>query len=718
MPHPVTLSRALLLVPLLGALLLVSSVQAVAQDLFRGWGTYRFDTEAFAAPAVGVAAYGHGYAVLRTDGRVIVQGLTSLAEAPGPPPGVQYTAIAISTSSPSPWGLALQSDGQVTVWGPGGLPAPALPVGVRYVQISAGHAHSVALRSDGVAVAWGQNSYGQTTLPTVPPGVTVLQVQAGTYATLLRLSNGTIVGSGLPAYATAPQLPPGLIYRRLWGGSGHVVALRSDGVFVAWGNKASGQLLIPAPPAGTTYLQFGLGSHHSVALRSDDVLVGWGDDFHGQASPPPLPAGAVVKEITANANATWVRLASGEVLSFGARVYGMDLPALPFGERWIDHAPGYPLAGLTSSGQIQQAAAATYTVPPLLAGTTYVAVAGGPTHKVALRSDGRVLAWGSNSHGQLAIPPLPPGMTYTSVAATWARTVMLRSDGMAIECGSSGALTIPPPPFGTTYVEADGDWASTLLRCSDGSLVVLGSHGNGQQNAPQLPPGLRYVAIASLRTMAAAIRSDGELIIWGTSTPLPSLPVGVSCVEIDSEYDTLVARLSDGTAIGFTNSYLSPLAPPPALLPGESIVGVAAASNMGVARIGPTASYVTFANGCAGTNPAGRLVPRDTPRIARTLEVEVLHLPQNMAVMAFGWNAIVPISLATLGMPGCSQLVSLDASVLLSGTNGSAQVSFAVPNTMQLVGVSFANQALVLDLAANPAGLVVSDAAMAIVGQP
>ena len=195
MPHPVTLSRALLVAPLLGALLLVSSVQAVAQDLFRGWGTYRFDTEAFAAPAVGVAAYGHGYAVLRTDGRVIVQGLTSLAEAPGPPPGVQYTAIAISTSSPSPWGLALQSDGQVTVWGPGGLPAPALPVGVRYVQISAGHAHSVALRSDGVAVAWGQNSYGQTTLPTVPPGVTVLQVQAGTYATLLRLSNGTIVGS-------------------------------------------------------------------------------------------------------------------------------------------------------------------------------------------------------------------------------------------------------------------------------------------------------------------------------------------------------------------------------------------------------------------------------------------------------------------------------------------------------------------------------------------
>ena len=718
MPYPVTLSRACLVVPLLGALLLVSSAEAVAQDLFRGWGNNRFDTEAFSAPVVGVAAYGHSYAVLRTDGRVIVQGLTSLAEAPEPPSGVHYTAIAISASYPLPWGLALQSDGQVTTWGPGSLPAPALPVGVRYVQISAGDAHAVALRSDGVAVAWGQNSSGQTTLPTVPPGVVVLQVQAGNYATLLRLSNGTIVGSGWPAYVTVPPLPPGLIYRRLWGGSGHVVALRSDGSFVAWGNKASGQLLIPAPPAGTTYVQFGLGGHHSVALRSDDVLVGWGDDSHGQASPPPLPLGAIVKEITANANATWVRLASGEVLSFGARTYGADLPAPPSGERWIDHAPGYPLVGLTSSGQIQQSAAAPYVIPPLLAGTSYVAVAGGPTHNVALRSDGRVLAWGSNSHGQLAIPPLPPGMTYTSIAATWARTVMLRSDGMAIECGSSGALTIPPPPFGTTYVEVDGDWASTMLRCSDDSLVVVAGQGTGQQNVPQLPPGLRYVAVAAMRTTCAAIRSDGELIVWGSSTSQPSLPVGVSCVEIDAEYDTLVARLSDGTALGFATSYLHPLAPLPALLPGESIVGVAAASNMGVARIGPTASYVTFANGCAGTNSASRLVPRDTPRIARTLEVQVLDLPQNMAVMVFGWNAIGPISLAALGMPGCSQMVSLDASVLLSGTNGSAQMSFAVPNSMQLVGVSFANQALVLDLAANPAGLVVSDAAMAVVGQP
>jgi hypothetical protein len=59
----------------------------------------------------------------------------------------------------------------------------------------------------------------------------------------------------------------------------------------------------------------------------------------------------------------------------------------------------------------------------------------------------------------------------------------------------------------------------------------------------------------------------------------------------------------------------------------------------------------------------------------------------------------------------------MDASVLLVGANGRATFELPLPNWSGLVGLSFYNQALVLDPGANPLGAVVSDAAEAIVGE-
>jgi hypothetical protein len=126
---------------------------------------------------------------------------------------------------------------------------------------------------------------------------------------------------------------------------------------------------------------------------------------------------------------------------------------------------------------------------------------------------------------------------------------------------------------------------------------------------------------------------------------------------------------------------------------------------------------VTVANGCAGSLPASALVPRDTPRIGKTLVVLLDRLPQDLAVVGLGWNLLTsPLSLAGLGAPGCAWHVTPDALVPLAGTGGRARIVMPIPFSSSLIGATFHEQALVLDPAANALGVVVSAAATGWIG--
>jgi hypothetical protein len=80
----------------------------------------------------------------------------------------------------------------------------------------------VALKNDGTVVAWGDNVYGQTTVPAGLSGVTAIAAGDGT------------------------------------------VALKSDGTVVVWGNNDYGQTTVPAGVSGATAIA--AGYYHTVAL--------------------------------------------------------------------------------------------------------------------------------------------------------------------------------------------------------------------------------------------------------------------------------------------------------------------------------------------------------------------------------------------------------------------------------------------------------------------
>jgi len=196
--------------------------------------------------------------------------------------------------------------------------------------------------------------------------------------------------------------------------------------------------------------------------------------------------------------------------------------------------------------------------------------------------------------------------------------------------------------------------------------------------------------------------------------PVPPLAFGTNYVELSAGYTHVAWRRSDG-AVGACGlvSNREDIVPP--LAPGTSYLRLGGTC----AIVGPESTYVAFAPGCAGSHPPARLVPRDTPFVGHRLEVEVFHLPANIALMTMGWQQLAsPVSLAAVGMPGCFQQISVDAAAAIVGQANSAVWNLPIPDLPDLVGITFYNQALVLDPAApNALGAVVSDAAKAVVGR-
>ena len=69
------------------------------------------------------------------------------------------------------------------------------PPGMQHVQATAGAGHTMLVRSDGEALAFGFNGDGECDVPALPPGTQYLQAAAGGHTVLLR-SDGEALAFG------------------------------------------------------------------------------------------------------------------------------------------------------------------------------------------------------------------------------------------------------------------------------------------------------------------------------------------------------------------------------------------------------------------------------------------------------------------------------------------------------------------------------------------
>jgi hypothetical protein len=281
-----------------------------------------------------------------------------------------------------------------------------------------------------------------------------------------------------------------------FGSQTRVIAQIDVSSIIGFGENLAGQITIP--PSAKDAVAVAAAGDHSLALKADGTLVAWGDAGFGQNMAPPDNATNIVAISASRGNAL-AATAGGRVLCWGGPSYGLTSvppdatnvvgialgPAVAYAwredgslVRWgtgsqpaslnatnlVDVAVSSRGAlGLLNSGLLVKS---TYFPSPPVEATNIVRVAAGAEHALALRTDGKVLAWGSNLYGQCSVPEGLQGVVDVKAGDYYSLAVL--NDGRVVSWGGvnwSDTFFDPVPVPG---------WVSSIREVSAGSSHVLG----------------------------------------------------------------------------------------------------------------------------------------------------------------------------------------------------------------------------------------------------
>ena len=452
------------------SVLIVVCFSCIVQSAFAGsivsWGSVIFDSaELGGNDFVAVAAGGYHSLALKSDGSIVGWGYNSSGQA-SPPDGNDFIAVVAGIYH----SLALKSDGSIVGWGSEG----SVPEGKDFESIATCKWHSLALRSDGSIVGWGKDTSGQAT---PPDGNDFVAIAAGGDFSLALKSDGSIVGWG-DNYAGQATPPDGNDFVAIAAGYNHSLALKSDGSIVSWGRDNFGQA---TPPDGNDFVAVAAQYLHSVALKSDGSIVRWGANYYGQAIPPE---GNDFIAIAAGAEHGLALKSDGSIVGWGTDHLAQAKP--PKGTDFVTIATG------------------GYTMCSSMIGCEHL------EHSLALKSDGSIVGWGRNSHGQ-ATPP--DGNDFIATVAGGAHSLALKSDGSIVGWGDNEYDQATPPEGNDFVAIAAGNYHSLALKY-DGSVVGWGLNDDAQATSPDSND---FVAIVAGGNHSLALKSDGSLVGWGSN---------------------------------------------------------------------------------------------------------------------------------------------------------------------------------------------------------
>jgi hypothetical protein len=150
-------------------------------------------------------------------------------------------------------------------------------------------AHSLAILTNGLVVAWGHSSQGQCNVPTNL--VDVVAVAAGGRHSMALTRAGELVMWGDDSLGQITNKPAGATnLAAIAAGIWHSMALRADGTVFAWGDLFNGTNSVPAGLSNVTAIA--AGPRTCLALRSDGTVAAWGFDYAmlGNALATNVPA--------------------------------------------------------------------------------------------------------------------------------------------------------------------------------------------------------------------------------------------------------------------------------------------------------------------------------------------------------------------------------------------------------------------------------------------
>lgn len=279
--------------------------------------------------------------------------------------------LTVSQHAGQLYSFGIDDDGQIgdgsVAPSTSSVTAPVLVPGLSTVVSVAGYRENgYAVKGDGTVWSWGDDAEGQ-------------------------------LGDGHNTAHPSPVQVPGLTHvTAVASGTLAAYALTSDGTIFAWGLGTGGQLgtggnsnsNTPAQVIGAAnVVSIAAGDFAAYAVRSDGTVLAWGTDTYGQLGdggttyqsvPIVVPGLTDVVSISAGMNDAFALHRDGTVSAWGKDDTGQ--------------------LGLSSAVQFQQSTPAL--VPNL---TDITQLASTPTSSFALRSDGTIWCWGTNSSGEAGV---------------------------------------------------------------------------------------------------------------------------------------------------------------------------------------------------------------------------------------------------------------------------------------------------------------------------
>ena len=236
-----------------------------------------------------------------------------------------------------------------------------------YIDVSTGGSHSLCLRDDYTAWAWGYNDFGE-------------------------LGTGNTTDYFYPVSVTGGHSFIQIDCCTNYTFSGTSAGLKSDGSIWMWGANTLGKLgtgnttNYSSPVSvtgGHSFIQVACGGVFTIALKADGSVWGWGEN-------------------------TWGQLGDGTTVDKSSPVSAVG------GHSFIDIAAGYRFTialkadgtayawGLNNVSQLGTNNATHYSSPvSVVGGYSYIDIASGADHTLAVTHDNHIYAWGRNNYGQL-----------------------------------------------------------------------------------------------------------------------------------------------------------------------------------------------------------------------------------------------------------------------------------------------------------------------------
>ncbi|MBM3903334.1 MAG: hypothetical protein FJ379_14810 [Verrucomicrobia bacterium] len=546
--------------------------------------------------------YFHSVA-LRDDGTVVCWGDDTFGQCQVPENIGRIVTIAAGGLHT----LALTADGKVVAWGGNHAGQCEVPKDLEEAGlVAAGGNHSIAILRNGAVVAWGDNSLGQLRVPATAKSV--VSASGGFDFTAVARAEGLV--------DIWPNLKNGLLpvpagvsnIALVESGYFHVLALQGREDVDNDGLDNLAELRRKTDPKVSDTDGDGLWDGIEARLELDPRNAD--TDSDGLHDWIELQEGFDPRTPTESPDASlWIHPAL-QLDLFGVDGSPYQLERSRDGAGWEAEGAAFRLSGWSRRLVAPPEGIASYrlrrleplpvietqTAPPVI-GTVRVlgdssleqnrvpntvvdvrSLSAGAWHTLALRTDGTVLGWGSNSDGECN-PPAGMG-SVRALAAGGHFSLAFLEDGTVVGWGRNDLGQISPPTFTAPVAQIAAGFSHGLARLADGTVVGWGRNDYGQATPPQ---GLHSVtAIDAGFDHSVALRGDGTVVSWGANTFGQSRPPeGLGRVRaIAAGADHTLAVLEDGRVVGWGNNEDGQARPPADL---RDVVAVDAAYHRSVA---------------------------------------------------------------------------------------------------------------------------------------